>query len=185
MQTSAGLRTSVLLNSTTTRDIPYACRGEEMTFICLVVNGISLQWVCEPDIPCNRPLGYTTGDDEGETRTRGYYHSRLVSVARSFPDTYLSSVLTFTPPGSMDSVTVVCGDQLSLCPSTEDEYTVNITGKCNVVCNFAFSFKVMVGRGREIIIENHNWTSMSESSTSELNRNLSVIHHSVCFDTVI
>ena len=143
------MRTSVVLSLTSTRDPPYVCHSEEIEFSCEVINGISLQWVSEPDIPCNRPLGYTMGDDEGETRTRGSYHSHLVPVAQSSSN--LRSVLTFTPARSMDSVTVVCGDQLSLCPSTEAEHTVNVTGKCNVVYNFAFSIKVIFGRGREII----------------------------------
>lgn len=124
-RTSAG-RTSVVLNLSSTWDRPYACRGEEMTFSCEVMNGASLQWASEPDIPCNMPLGYTTGDDEGETRTRGAYQSRLTHSLNS----YLSSVLTFTPPGSVNSVTVHCGDQLALCSSTEDEHTLTITGKC-------------------------------------------------------
>ena len=126
--TSAGTRTSVVLSLTSTRDPPYACRGEEMTFNCKVMNGNSLQWASEPDVPCNRPLGFTIGDDEGETRTRGSYHSRLTSVVRNPLNPYLSSVFTFTPPGSMNSVTVQCGDQLALC-STEDERTVIVTGK--------------------------------------------------------
>ena len=126
---SVDLRTSVFLNSTATRDPPYACRGEEITFSCEVMNGISLQWVSEPDIPCNRPLGYTVGDDEGKTRTRGSYQSRLTSVVRNPLNYYLNSLLTFTPPRSTDSVTVVCGDQLSLCSNTETERTLNITGK--------------------------------------------------------
>ena len=128
--TSASMRASVVLNSTSKRDPPYACHGEEMTFSCEVINGFSLQWASEPDIPCNRPLGYTIGDDEGETRTRGSYQCRLISVIRNPPNLYLSSVFTFTPPESTDNVTVVCGDQLSLCSNTEAEHTFNVTGKC-------------------------------------------------------
>ena len=127
---STGMRTHVVLDSTSTRDPPYACRGEEMKFSCEVMNRISLQWASEPDIPCNNPLGYTTGDDEGETRTRGSYQSNLTSVIRNSLNSYLSSVLTFTPPRSMNSVAVHCGDQLGHCDSTEGEHTLNITGKC-------------------------------------------------------
>ena len=125
------MRTSVLLNLTSTHDPPYACRGEGITFSCEVMNGISLQWASEPDILRNRPIGFTTGDDEGERRTRDSYQSRLVSVQHHPQNPYLKSVLTYTPPaGSMDSVTVVCGDQLSLYNSAEAECTVSITGKC-------------------------------------------------------
>ena len=128
--TSGSMRTSVFLNSTTTRDRPYTCRGEEMTFSCEVINGVSLQWAFEPDIPCNRPLGFTIGDDEGETRTRGSYQCHLTSVVQSPLNSYLSSVFKFTPPGSMNNMTVVCGDRLSLCNSAEAERTLSITGKC-------------------------------------------------------
>ena len=128
--TSASMRASVVLNSTSKHDPPYACRGEEMTFSCELMNGVSLQWVSEPDIPCDRPIGYTIGDDEGETRTRGSYQSRLTSVVQSPLNSYLSSVFKFTPPGSMNNITVVCGDQLSLCNSAEAERTLSIIGKC-------------------------------------------------------
>ena len=130
--TPVSCETRVYLSSTTasTRDPPYACRGEELVFYCAVLNGASLQWASEPDIPCNRSLGYTMGDDMGQTRTRGPYQSRLTSVIRNPPNLQLSSVLTFTPSASVDNVTVVCGDQLSLCSSTKQESTLNITGKC-------------------------------------------------------
>ena len=123
--------TSVILSP----DPPYACRDKELTLNCEVINGFSLQWVSEPDIPCNRRLIYTTGDDIGETRTRGSYRSNLTSVTRNPLNPYLSSVLTFTPTGSMDSVTVVCGHQLSQCPGTEAKRTLNITGKCMLYRN--------------------------------------------------
>ena len=129
MTSTTGMRTHVVLNSTSTRDPPYACRGEQMTFSCEVMNGISLQWASEPDIPCDRPIGYTTADDEGKTITRGSYHSNLTSVIRNSLNSYLSSVFIFTPPRSVNSVAVHCGDQLGLC-STEDEHTLNVTGKC-------------------------------------------------------
>lgn len=116
------------MNLSSTHDRPYACRGKEMTFSCVVTNAASLQWASEPGIPCNRPIGYTTGDDEGQRRTRGSYESHLTSVIPHSLNPYLRSTLTFTPPGSVNSVTVHCGDQLALC-STEDEYTVQITGK--------------------------------------------------------
>ena len=130
LMTSTGMRTHVVLDSTSARDPPYACRGEEMTFSCEVINGVSLQWASEPDVPCNRSIGYTTADDEGETRTRGSYQSNLTSIIRNSLNSYFSSVLTFTPPRSVNNVTVHCGDQLGLCGSTEGEHTLNITGKC-------------------------------------------------------
>lgn len=133
--TPVSCETRVYLSSSTAskRDPPYACRGEELVFHCAVVNGASLQWASEPDIPCNRSLGYTMGDDEGEIRTRGPYQSRLTSVTRNSPNLQLSSVLTFIPSASVDNVTVVCGDQLSLCSSTKEESTINIAGECT--CN--------------------------------------------------
>ena len=130
MSASAGLRTSVVLRSTITRDPPYACRDEELTFICDVVNGVILQWVSKPDIPCDNPLSFTTGDDVGQTRARGSYRSYLVSVTGDSPYSNVSSALTLTPPQLVNSVTVTCGDQLSQCPSAEAKHTVNITGKC-------------------------------------------------------
>ena len=127
-------RTSVFLNSTTAsaRDPPYACHGEELVFRCEVVNGVTLNWVSEPDIPCDNPISYTPGDDVGETRMRGLYQSNLTFVAPRPPNSNLSSVLTFTPPGNVSSVTVVCGDQLPFCTGTEAETTLRITGKCVV-----------------------------------------------------
>ena len=137
--TSTVMRTSVLLNLNGTHDPPYTCRGEEMTFSCEVINGVSLQWASEPDIPRSTPLGFTTGDDEGEPRTRGSYQSRLVSVKHHPQNPYLKSVLTYTPPaGSTDNVTVVCGNELSLDNGAEAECTVSITGKC-MLYHFACS----------------------------------------------
>ena len=123
--------TSVHLNVTTgsIRDPLYACRGEQLTFTCEVVNAASLQWAFEPDVPCDMPISYTTGDDEGETKGMGSYLSRLISTARNPPNSNFSSDLTYTPPASMESVTVVCGNQLSFCSSTESELTVMLTGK--------------------------------------------------------
>ena len=109
---------------------PYACRGEEVMFKCEVTNGSSLEWASEPDISRSLPLSFTGFDDEGQTRTRGSYKACLVSVARSPPNSNFSSVLTFTPSPSVNSVTVVCGDQLSSCCSSEKEHTFTITGKC-------------------------------------------------------
>ena len=39
-------RTSVHLSpsSVGARDPPYACRSEEVTFLCQVINGVTLQW---------------------------------------------------------------------------------------------------------------------------------------------
>ena len=125
--------TSVVLNSTTIsgRNPPYACRGEQLVFNCQVMNVVSLQWASEPDILCSNAISYTAGDDEGERRTRndGSYQSYLVSVARDPPNSNFTSNLTFTPPESVNNVTVVCGNQLSFCSSTEAERTVRITGK--------------------------------------------------------
>ena len=125
-------RTSVFLNSTTasTRDPPYACRGEELVFTCAVMNGTSIQWASKPGIPCNRPLSYTPSDREGRKKDRSLYQSYLISVARKPPNSNFTSNLTFTPPGFMDNVIVVCGDQLPFCSRTEAEITLSITGKC-------------------------------------------------------
>ena len=133
--------TSVVLNSTTTsaRNPPYACRGDHLTFTCKVTNAVSLQWASEPDLLCSNPISYTAGDDEGERRTRGFYQSYLISVARDPPNSNFTSNLTFTPPLSLNSVTVVCGNQLSLCSNTEAEHTVRITGKCNIEVEESFS----------------------------------------------
>ena len=126
--------TSVVLNSTTTsaRNPPYACRGEQLVFNCEVMNAVSLQWASEPDILCGNAISYTAGDDEGETRPSGFYQSYLISVARDPPNSNFTSNLTFAPPESVTKVTVVCGNQLSLCSSTEAERTVSITGKYNI-----------------------------------------------------
>ena len=131
--------TSVHLSSTaaSTRDPQYACRGKQLVFNCEVVNGVVLQWVSEPDIPCNDPIIFTSGDDEGQRRTRNedFYQSYLISVARRPPDSNFTSNLTFTPPESVNSVTVVCEDkheQLSCC-NTKAESTIIITGQCNCV----------------------------------------------------
>ena len=126
--------TSVVLNSTTTRarNPPYACRGEQLVFNCEVMNAVSLQWASEPDILCDNAISYTAGDDEGETRPSGLFQSYLISVVRNPPNSNFSSNLTFTPSESVTNVTVVCGNQLSLCSSTEAERTVRITGKYNV-----------------------------------------------------
>ena len=131
--TSAARTTSVVLRTTITRDPPYACREEELTFNCDVLNGVILQWVSKPDIPCDHSFSFTTGHVVGETRENDLYQSHLVSVSRAPPNSNFSSNLTFAPPQSVNSVTVHCGNELSLCSSTEDEYTLNITGKC-ILC---------------------------------------------------
>ena len=131
--TSATRTTSVVLRTTITRDPPYACREEKLTFNCDVLNGVILQWVSKPDIPCDHAFSFTTNDVVEQTRGNDLYQSYLVSVSRKPPNSNFSSNLTFTPPRSVNNVTVVCGDQLSLCSSTEDEYTLNITGKC-ILC---------------------------------------------------
>ena len=130
MRTSDVPKTSAVLSLTNTRHSQYACCNEEVTFNCDVINGISLQWVSEPHIPCDVPISYSIGDVEGETKTRGSYQSHLVSVTRNPLNSSISSNLTFTANGSVNSVTVVCGDQLQLCNSAEDKRTLNITGKC-------------------------------------------------------
>ena len=112
-----------------TRGPPYACRGENVTFICEVVNGRTLQWASEPNIPCELPTTYTAGDDAGEIRAVGSYRSHLLSVARAPPYSNFSLDLTVISPQFVNSVTVQCGDQLSACSNTEAESTVNITGK--------------------------------------------------------
>ena len=101
-----------------------------MTFSCEVMGGASLQWVSGSEIPCDNPISYGSGDDEGEIKTRGSYQSRLISVALSPPESNFTSNLTFTPSPSVNSVTVVCGDQLSSCCSSENRSTIIITGKC-------------------------------------------------------
>ena len=138
-RTSVDQRKSVILTLTNTRDPPYACRDEEVTFNCDVINGISLQWVSKPVIPCNVPISYAIGDVEGDMRARGStYQSHLISVARNRLNSNFSSNLTFTANGSANSVTVVCGDRLRLCRSTEVKRTLNITGKC-MLFNFKLS----------------------------------------------
>ena len=131
------IRTSVRLSpsSTGTRNPPYACRGENVTFTCEVVNARSLQWASEPEICRNVPFSYTPVDDEGEMRVSPSrsYQSNITFIASNPPYSNFSSVLTFTPPGPVDNVTVVCGDQLSSCTSTQNESTVNYAGKCVVV----------------------------------------------------
>ena len=132
-------RTSVFLSSITasTRDPPYACRGEQLVFSCEVVNAVTLHWASKPNLTCEIPLSYTPSDIEGARKDRGgFYQSHLVSVAPNPPHSNFSSVLKFTPPGSMNNVTVVCGDRLSSCSSTEAEITLSITGKCcfNLTC---------------------------------------------------
>ena len=126
--------TSAILNSTTTsaRNPPYACRDEQLVFVCEVMNAVSLQWASEHDILCSNAISYTAGDNEGERRTRieNLYQSYLISVVRDPPNSNFTSNLTFTPSLSVNSVTVVCGDQLSLCRGTEVKHTVRITGKC-------------------------------------------------------
>lgn len=125
-------RTSVHLgpSSVGARDPPYACRSEEVTFLCQVINGVTLQWASEPDISCNDPISYTTADIDGEIRAVGSYQSRLISIARNPPYSNFSSVLTFIPPQFVNNVTVQCGEQLPGCSSTEAESTVNFAGKC-------------------------------------------------------
>ena len=124
--------TSVYLNSTTAnrRDSPYACRGEQLVFHCEVVNGAGIQWASEPDISCKDPLSFTTYNSDGDHKERLFYQSYLVSVARDPPSSNFTSNLTFTPPPSVNSVTVVCGNQLPFCTSTAAEFTLSITGKC-------------------------------------------------------
>ena len=129
------VRTTVFLtsNATRTRDPPYVCRGETVTFTCQVINGISLQWVSEPDICRSTPIRYTTAENEGDLGSGGNYQSYLISVERGPPFSNFSSNLTFTPNASVNSVTVQCGDQLSSCSNTEDESHLSIAGKCVVV----------------------------------------------------
>lgn len=126
------VRTSVQLNSNAaiTQGLPYACRGDELTFTCQVMNGAGLQWVNEPEICRSLPVGYTTASREGDVVRGSSYQSYLISVARAPPFSNFSSNLTFTPNASVNSVTVQCGDQLSSCSNTEDESDLSIAGKC-------------------------------------------------------
>ena len=130
------IRTSVQLssNAISGQSPPYGCRGKTLTFVCEVINGISLQWVSEPDICRSVPIRYTPANEEGDTNGSGsLYRSHLMSVVRNPPFSNFSSNLTFTPNASVNSVTVQCGDQLSSCSNTEAESTVTITGKCIVL----------------------------------------------------
>ena len=125
-------RTSVHLApvAVSTHDPPYACRGENVTFNCVVTNGASLDWASEPDICRYLPLSYTGFNRAGQTKTNGSYHSRLISIERNPPRSNFTSNLTFIPSSSVTSVTVVCGDQLSSCRRMEEKHTLAITGKC-------------------------------------------------------
>jgi len=137
------IRTSAVLTSnvSTTRNPPYACRGEQLFYMCEVINGLTLQWASEPNICRNMPISFTTGDDDGEIRQIDIFESRLISAARAPPSSNFTSVFTFTPPPSVNNVTVVCGNQLSFCTSTEDQLTIGITGKCNTfTCCFHLHF---------------------------------------------
>ena len=129
------VRTSVQLssNAAITQGPPYACRGDELTFTCQVMNGAGLQWVNEPEICRSLPVGYTTLNSGGDMERRGSYQSYLISVVRNPPFSNFTSNLTFTPNASVDSVTVQCGDQLSSCSDREAETTVIITGKCVLI----------------------------------------------------
>ena len=124
-------RTSVHLapGAVSAHDSPYACRGEEVTFKCQVTHAASLEWASEPGILRNLPLSYTAFDEAGQTRRRDSYRSRLLSVTPSPPRSNFSSVLIFTPSPSVNSVRVVCGDQLASC-SREEDYTFTIAGNC-------------------------------------------------------
>lgn len=137
------IRTSVFLapNNSNPRNPPYGCRGEQLQFICEVMNGLTIQWASEPAICRDTPISYTTGDLDGETRQNGIYQSRLISVARNPPSSNFTSSLAFTLPPSVNSVTVVCGNQLPFCTRTEAEFTLSITGKCDVfTCCFHVHF---------------------------------------------
>ena len=127
-------RTSVHLSpsSVGARDPPYACRSEEVTFLCQVINGLTLQWASEPDIPCNDPISYTPADIVGS------YQSRLISIARNPPYSNFSSVLTFIPPQFVNNVTVQCGEQPPICSSTEAESQLCRQLCRQVCCNRLF-----------------------------------------------
>ena len=95
--------TSVHLNVTTAsiRDPPYACHGEQLTFTCEVVNAASLQWAFEPDVPCDMPISYTTGDDEGELRQVSIHFrfsqvNTLNSISKSTPILSIPNLLDYT-----------------------------------------------------------------------------------------
>jgi len=138
------IQTYVLMNSSipSTRDPPYACRGERVTYFCQVLNGASLQWASEPDICTSVPISYTSGDNEGELRLRGAYQSNLTSVVRNPPNSNFTSSLLLDTSGSMDSVTVVCGDQISSCISVQNQSVISITGKYMYVCVIPKSWSV-------------------------------------------
>ena len=125
-------RTSVHLSPSSigARDPPYACRGENVTFMCEVINGHTLQWASEPDIPCELPMTYTAADDDGDIRAVGSYQSRLISIIRNPPYSNFSSILTVILPHFVNNVTVQYGNLLSFCSNTEAESTVNFAGKC-------------------------------------------------------
>ena len=126
------IRRFVFLNSSATRNPPYACRGATVTFYCVVLNGASLQWVSEPQICTNVPFSYTSVDVDGAQRVtpNGAYRANVISIMRAPPFSNFTSNLIFTPTGSTESVTVTCGDQLSACSSTRAELTVRYVGKC-------------------------------------------------------
>ena len=139
VSTPTSCATSVHLNSTiaSTRDPPYACRGEQLVFNCAVVDGVALQWVAKPGIQCDDPITFTWGDDEGQRKTRnpdeGLFQSYLISLMSDPPNSYFTSNLTFTPRPSVNSVTVICEDERgqSSCCNAKDESTVIITGECS------------------------------------------------------
>ena len=146
VSTPTSCATSVHLNSTiaSTRDPPYACCGEQLVFNCVVVDGVALQWVSNPGIPCDDPITFTSGDDEGQRKTRNgdegfLFQSYLTSLMSDPPSSNLTSNLTFTPPPSVNSVAVVCEDEhgQSSCCNAKDESTVIITGECSCTLNLA------------------------------------------------
>ena len=76
-------RTSVHLSPSSigARDPPYACRGENVTFICQVINGVTLQWASDPEIPCDNPMSYTTAYTSSsilKLQLRPYSHSTSI-----------------------------------------------------------------------------------------------------------
>lgn len=135
------VRTSVQLssNAAIAQGLLYACRGDQLTFTCQVMNGAGLQWVNEPEICRSLPVGYTTANSEGDVTRGSSYQSYLIAVASAPPFSNFTSNLTFAPNTSVDSVTVQCGDQLSSCSDSETETTVIITGKCFLINVVLFS----------------------------------------------
>ena len=135
------VRTTVQLssNATIVQGLSYACRGDQLTFTCQVMNGAGLQWVNEPEICRSLPVGYTTSNSEGDMERRGSYQSYLISVASAPPFSNFSSNLTFTANSPGNNVTVQCGDKLSSCSDTETGITVIITGKCLLINVVLFS----------------------------------------------